>query len=144
MKAFRLLLRVHDPLLHRNLEHRHAVNLKRPNLRVFVLLHMLRLHGNIHESCANFFFLVRVGRNSEHTTLRHLLFSGSVTAFSKADAIIVSRISKSGKLECLAIDRDVTSSSIDLAISTSLIQSIVTRGSAVRIQASVLKLIFQL
>ena len=42
---------------------------------------------------------------------------------------------------CPVIDRDVTSSSIDLAISTSLIQSIVT---AVRVQTSVLKLIFQL
>ena len=61
----------------------------------------------------------------KHAALQHLLFSGNVTAcweaFFKADAIIASIISKSGK----------SFSSIDYAISTSLIESIVIWGSAV-------------
>ena len=50
----------------------------------------------------------------------------------RADAIIASRKSKSRKLCCPIIDRELTRSSIDLAISTALIQSIVIWRSAVR------------
>ena len=64
--------------------------------------------------------------------------------FSNADAIIASSISKSGNRFVSTIDRDVISSSIDFAISTSLIQSFVTWGWAVFRQTSSLKLVFQL
>ena len=64
-------------------------------------------------------------------------------SFLEADAIIASSTSKSRK-SFFIIDRDVLCSSIDLAISISLIQSMVTWGSAVRTQTSIPKFDFQL
>ena len=61
--------------------------------------------------------------------------------FFNAEAIIASSMSKSGQF-FLVIDRDVIRSLIDFAISTSLIQSMVTWGSAVFWQTSAL--VFQL
>ena len=58
----------------------------------------------------------------ELVALRHLLFLGRMSFF-KVDAIIALSSSKSGNLCCPVIDRDVTSSSLDLATSTSLIHS---------------------
>ena len=65
-------------------------------------------------------------------------------SFFNADAIITSSISLSGKSVRSTFDRDVMSLQIDVAISTSMIQSIVIWGSAVLKRASVLKLTFQL
>ena len=61
-----------------------------------------------------------------------------------ADATIASSISWSGKSLLPVIGCDVTGSSIDFAISTSLIQCLVRWGSAVLEHTSVLKLTFQL
>ena len=84
VKAFRSLITVHDPISHRNLGHRHSANSKWTNLRVIVLLHTLRLHGNTQRSCTQFVYLVRIGRNLEHAALRHLLFFGSEHACREA------------------------------------------------------------
>ena len=46
----------------------------------FLLLHTLRLHGSTHKSCKQFVFFVRIGRISELVALRHVLFSGNLTA----------------------------------------------------------------
>ena len=148
LKAFHSLIIVHDPISHRNLGHRHSAMSYWPHRRVPVVLHTLQLHGNTRRSCTQFVFLVRIGRNFELVAPRHLLlfrkFDCVMKRFFKADAIIASSISKWRKLCCPVIDRDVTSSSIDLATSPSLIHSTVTWGSAVRRQTSVLKLTFQL
>ena len=72
-------------------------------------------------------------------------FDCVLRSFFKTDAIIESSMSKSRKSCCLVIDRDVISSSIDFAISTSLNQSSrVIWGSAVRRTSSVLNSTFQL
>ena len=46
VKASHSLLTVHGPIWHRNLGHRHSVNLKRPNLWVLVLLHERNLSSS--------------------------------------------------------------------------------------------------
>ena len=70
-------------------------------------------------------------------------FECVLRSFFTADAITASIISKSGKSLSI-IDREVISSSIDFAISTSLLQTVVIWGSAVLRRTSVLKLTFQL
>ena len=100
------------------------------------------------DHASNFVSHARIGRVFEHADLRHSLFRESERAcrgvFLHADAIIASSIMKSGKSVRPTIGRDVTSSPIDFAISTSLIQCIEIRGYAGIEQTSVLKLTFQL
>ena len=66
--------------------------------------------------------------------LRHFLLFGSWTACQHASSRLTQSSlwskSKSGKLGCLVIDRNITSLSKDLAISTSLTQSTIIWGSA--------------
>ena len=80
LKAFHSLIFVHDPISHRNHGHRHSAKSYWPNRRVPVVLHTLQLHGNTRRSCTQFVFLVRIGRIVDLVALRHLLFSGSLTA----------------------------------------------------------------
>ena len=106
--------------------------------------HKLWLYGNTRRSCPQFVFLVRIGWNFELAARRHLLFS---EVWLRVDKLLQGRrILRIKHVEIRKIRvpcyRNVTSSSIDLAISTSLIQSIVTWGSTVRLQTSVLKVDF--
>ena len=66
------------------------------------------------KSCT--FFFVGVGRVFDHAALRHALFCGSEHACREVSSM---------QNESSTFDRDVMSSSIDFAISTSLIQCIV-------------------
>ena len=110
------------------------------------MLHQLWLHGNTRKSCTKSVFLVEIGRVSELAALLTFPFSENLTACYEApclaDAIIASSMSRSRKSCYPEVDRDVISSSIGSAISTSLIQSIVIWGTAVRRQTTVLKLTF--
>ena len=124
LTAKRLLIIELDPIERRNLGHRHSPNVYWICLRVLVPLRKLRLHGNAHRSCTQFVFLSRIGRTLEHAALKHLPFCGRDHACREvfSDAIIASSISNSRKSSRSTIDLDVISSSIDFAISTSLIQ----------------------
>ena len=117
-------------------------------LGVLVPLHKLQLHGNARGSYQQVVSLVRIGRICEHAPLRHLNLFQKRTCLSRrlfnADAIIASSISKSAKSVRPTMDRDVISSPIAFAISNSLIQCIVRRGSVDFEHTSVLKLTFQL
>ena len=61
----RLLKAVPDPIVRRNLEHHHSVDVCWINLKVLVPLHTLRLHENVRRSCAQSVFILRIGRISE-------------------------------------------------------------------------------
>ena len=95
----------------------------------------LQLHGNAHGSCTQLVSVVIIGRVFEHVALRHLLLFSKWLRLSRcffiAHALIASSISTSGKLCSPVIDRDVISSTVDFAISTSLIQCIVKWRCAV-------------
>ena len=108
----------------------------------------LWLDENAHRSCQQFVSSVRVGRVFERVALRHLLFFGSEHAcrdvfFSMQTQSSHQAYRSRGSLRPV-IDCDVTRSSIDFAISTSLIHCIVRWGSADFEHTSVLKLTFQL
>ena len=95
------------------------------------------LHGFIRSGCTEIFgdHVRNLGSSKESSTLTLFRKIDCVLmSFFKADAIIASSTSESGKLCCPVIDRDVTSSSIALATWISLIHSMKTWGSAVRIQ----------
>ena len=145
-KAFHSLITELDPIQRRNLGRRHSVNWKWTRLSVLVLLRRLRLHGNTHRSCTQFVFLVRIGRfcwagcSSTHTLFRKWMCMLRSFFFFKTNTTIVSSISKSGKSVRSTIDRDVTSSSSGIAISTSVIQCKVIWGFAVLVHTAFLKL----
>ena len=85
----------HDPILHRNPEHRHCVSVFWTNLTGPVQLHKLQWLENAHRSCMQFASLLRIGRICERVALRHFAFRKCtcVRIFFNADAIIASSIS---------------------------------------------------
>ena len=80
------------------------------------------------DHASNFVSLVRIGRIFEHAALRHLLFS-------EVHMLVESR--RNHRIKHIVVteicspvtDRDVIRSSIDFAVSTSLIRCIVRGGS---------------
>ena len=108
LKASHSLI-VHDPILHRNLGHRHSAKSYWPSLRVLVLFHRLRLHGNTRGSCKRLTSLLRKNRSefwarcsSTLTVFRKV--DCVLMSIFKADAIIASSISKIRKIT-LSCDR---------------------------------------
>ena len=140
LKAYHLLIIELNPIVHRNLGRRHFVSVSWTNLIDLVLLHEHWLLENAQRSCKQSLFFVRIGRlfwARCSSTLSLLRKRTCWRSFFNADAIKTSSISYSEKSLRPVIDCDVIRSSIDFAMSTSLIQCIVMWGHADSARTSV-------